>query len=164
MSCIFILSDRKDRGTKCGGSNATSTIVLSRQILSVGCLLLRKSYDVTAAGFGIYNLALTWPSGLTNALPFVNTVFPPSTLTMNLISSNPSLSTSPVLHISVISLSAGLTGAAKRAWNSFRFSGLLLPNAWRIACADMFQENKPWIIGPPKPIFLPGSGSAWRGL
>lgn len=106
----------------------------------------------------LYNFAFT-SSTLTSALPFVNTVFPPSTLTMNRTSSNPP-SFCPVCHISVISLSPGFTGAANRAWNSFKFSGFDLPNCCRTACAAVFQLNKPWMMGPPKPILTPGSGVA----
>ena len=106
---------------------------------------------------------------LITALPLLNTTFPPSTLVTNLTSSHPPPSSSsptifPILQARVTSLSPGFTGAANRAWNSRRLAGSLLPSVCSSAWAAEFQEKRPCMIVPPKPILVPGVGSAWRGL
>lgn len=81
---------------------------------------MRNTYEIS-----IQSLLLTLLY-LINAIPLLRTTFPPSTLVENLISSQPSFE-SPGLQASVISLSPGLTGATKRAWNSWVLAGSLSP-------------------------------------
>lgn len=93
---------------------------------------------------------------LINALPLLNTTFPPSTLVTNLISSNPS-SNSPVLQMSVINLSPGLTGAWNLAEKCRRLAGSDLLTFFKIEWAATLYVNRPCMIAPPKPIALPWS-------
>jgi hypothetical protein len=76
-----------------------------------------------------YSLPFTsFVTHLIRALPLLKHTLPPSTLVANLTSSQPSFF-SPVLHISVISLSAGFTGLANLAWNSLILAGSLPPSS-----------------------------------
>lgn len=102
-------------------------------------------------------------TGFIRALPLLKQTFPPSTLVINRISSHPSL-ISPVFQISMINLSPGLTGDANRHENSLMFLGSLPPIAFKSACAVKFHDERPCMMGPPNPIFCPGSGVACKGL
>lgn len=109
-----------------------------------------------------YNLLFD-PVTFNKQRPLLKTTLPLSFFVTKRTSSNPSC-TLPILQISVVSLSPGRTGEAKRAWNSFRLVGSLPPSSRRMPCAVEFQLNRPWMMIPPNPSFWPGSGVACRGL
>lgn len=109
-------------------------------------------------------LLLSLSVHLTLALPLLRQTLPPWTLVTNLTSSHPSLSAFPIFHICSVSLSPGLTGLANRAANVLMLVGSEFPSKRSKATALAFQLYKPWLMIPPKPIFCPGSGVAWRGL
>jgi hypothetical protein len=95
-----------------------------------------------------------------NARPFDKTTFPPSTRVRKTTSSLPSASFLPVNHISVINLSPGMTGAAKRAWNCFSRRASEAPKVFSTACAAIFHVQRPCRIAPGNPIVFPIEGSA----
>ena len=103
------------------------------------------------------------PTTFIFALPLLKQTFPPFTLVTNLTASH-SPSFSPVLQICVTKQSPGLTGDANLAANSLRFAGSLPPSSFSKPCAVEFQEYKPCMIAPPKPMAWPGSGVACSGL
>lgn len=76
-------------------------------------------------------------------LPLLKTALPFWFLVTNRISSKPSAPALPRRQISVVRVSPGRTGDAKRAWNSFKFAGSLPPRRRRMPCAEEFQLNKP---------------------
>src|SRR5690348_15883006 len=70
----------------------------------------------------------------------------------------------PTSHMSVVSVSPGKTTPAKRTSNVFMRAGSLPQNADSTARPARPNEQRPWRIGTSKPPIFAKSGSAWSGF